>query len=153
MRFLCRCDTRQKSLPEQFLLPQLFVVTTRLRRAAICVNCSIRLNGKRKNGSCRMLSCRVVSSMCELAIMQHVQVWSSRQNGSCRMLSCRVVSSMCELAIMQHVQVWSSRQKAAATKFALEFLSCVAATVSLKIAKENSFHINLKWVHKFMMQE
>ena len=55
---------------------------------------------------------------------------------------------------MQHDQVWSSRQKAAATKIALEeiFIVCRSDSV-VKTAKENSFHIDLTWVHKFMMQE
>ena len=33
----------------------------------------IHLNVWGKNGSCRMLSCRVVSSMCELALKRHDQ--------------------------------------------------------------------------------
>ena len=61
---------------------------------------------------------------------------------------------MCELAYMQHDQVWSSRQKAAATKIALEAIFVVCRSNSIKkTAEENSFHINLTWVHKFMMQE
>ena len=55
---------------------------------------------------------------------------------------------------MQHDNVLSSRQKAAAPKIALEaiFLVCRSNSI-MKTAKENSFHINLTWVHKFMTQE
>ena len=55
---------------------------------------------------------------------------------------------------MQHDEVWSSRQKAATTKIALEaiFVVCCSDTIK-KTDKENSFHRNLTWVYKFMMQK
>ena len=55
---------------------------------------------------------------------------------------------------MQHDQVWSSRQRAATTKNTLEAIFVVCRSDSIKkTAKENSFHRNLTWVYKFMMQE
>ena len=55
---------------------------------------------------------------------------------------------------MQHDRVLPSRQKAAAKKIALEAIFVVCRSDSImKTAKENSFHINLTRVHKFMMQE
>ena len=55
---------------------------------------------------------------------------------------------------MQHDHVWSSQQKAATTKIALEAIFVVCRSDSIKkTAKENSFHRNLTWVYKFMMQK
>ena len=63
-------------------------------------------------------------------------------------------NQMDQFTHMQHDQVWSSRQKAAATKIALEAIFVVCRSDSIKkTAKENSFHTNLTWVLKFMMQK
>ena len=63
-------------------------------------------------------------------------------------------NQMDQFTHMQHDHVWSSRQKAATTKIALEaiFVMCRSDSIK-KTAKENSFHINLTWVHKLMTQE
>ena len=45
-------------------------MTTRLGRAAYVGTDPFDCMGSEKNGSCRMLSCRVVSSMCELAFIR-----------------------------------------------------------------------------------
>ena len=44
-------------------------------------SCRVVLYGERKNGSCRMLSCRVVSSICELALNYPLCLFLWKLNG------------------------------------------------------------------------
>ena len=77
--------------------------------------------GSEKTGC--VACCRVVSSMCELAYMQHDHVWSSRQKAAATKIALEAI-----------------------------FVVCRSDSIK-KTAKENSFHRNLTLVHKFMMQK
>ena len=98
----------------------------------ICVNWSIWLYGERKNGSCRMLSCRVVSPMCELAFIRHDTTGCDTTNFFASHTIKWISSHLCSTTTSgQHDK--KLRQQKLLWK---RFLSCVAATVSRKLLKK-----------------
>ena len=98
----------------------------------ICVNWSIWLYGERKNGSCRILSCRVVSPMCELGYRRH----DTTACDTTRFFALHTIkwisSHICSTTKSGHHDKKLRKQKLLWNRF----LSCVAATVSRKLLKK-----------------
>ena len=105
--------------------------------------------------SCRMLSCRVMSHMCELSYRRHDTTAGDTTRFS---LPIQLNGSVHTYAARPRLVVTTKscchKNRSGSDLITLEAIFVVCHSDNIKkTAKENGFHRNLTWVYKFMTQQ